>query len=261
MAEGSVPDLVRLYFDTFEAADRPAMEALLPEDFTFTSPYDDHIGRAEYFERCWPFAGSLAFRRPMKIFAEGNEAFVHYEAEAGPGRLFRNTELMRFEGGLLRGVEVFFGFVPGADPAGAEAAIRALIDERVEAMRTKDAKRAIATLAEDAVAFELAPPLSLGPEQARDMAGLEAWFGTWRGPVVITLRELKVAVSGDVAYAHSLNRMRGTKTDGREVDFWMRSTLGFRKTADGWKIAHGHTSVPFHMDGSYRAALDLEPEG
>lgn len=27
----------------------------------------------------------------------------------------------------------------------------------------------------------------------------------------------------------------------------------------GWKIAHGHSSVPFAMDGSFRALLDLKP--
>ena len=46
---------------------------------------------------------------------------------------------------------------------------------------------------------------------------------------------------------------------GGAVDFWMRSTLGFRKSQGVWKIAHGHSSVPFAMDGSFRALLDLQP--
>jgi PhnB protein len=41
----------------------------------------------------------------------------------------------------------------------------------------------------------------------------------------------------------------------------MRSTLAFRKVGAAWKIAHGHSSVPFLMDGSYRAATDLTPGG
>lgn len=28
----------------------------------------------------------------------------------------------------------------------------------------------------------------------------------------------------------------------------------------GWKIAHTHSSVPFYMEGSYRAAVDLHPD-
>lgn len=139
-----------------------------------------------------------------------------------------------------------------------EEAIRAVIAERVEAMRAKDSARAVAVLAPDVVGFELGPPLRLGPEQ-RDPAGLEAWFAGWEGPIEIELRDLTIAVSGDVGYSHSLNRLSGTRTGGAKVGFWMRSTLGFRKVAGAWKIAHGHSSVPFAMDGSYRALLDLEP--
>ena len=142
-----------------------------------------------------------------------------------------------------------------------EAAIRSLIDERVAAMREKDAARAVATLAPDVVAFELAPPLALEGEAARDEAALAAWLAGWEGPVEIEIRDLRVAVSGDVAWSHSLNRLRGTLKGGRIVDMWMRSTLGFRKLGGQWKIAHGHSSVPFRMDGSYRAATDLVPAG
>ena len=45
-----------------------------------------------------------------------------------------------------------------------------------------------------------------------------------------------------------------------DVDFWMRETLCLaRDNEAGWKIVHEHTSVPFSMDGSNRAAFDLEP--
>lgn len=262
MAERPIPDLVRHYFDSWEAADRPALEALLAEDFTFTSPWDDHISKARFFEHCFPHAGTFGFKRPMMIMAEGGEAFIRYETVLKSGGGFRNMEYFRFEGGRLRSIEVFFGFVPGAaatSGADDQTEIKALIAERVEAMRVKDVARAMATLSEDAVAFELAPPLRLGPKQARDEVGLAAWFEGWTGGVDVEISRLTVAASGDVGYAHSLNRMRGTRTDGREVDFWMRSTLGLRKQGEQWKIAHGHTSVPFHMDGSFRAALDLEP--
>ncbi|HEX8063454.1 MAG TPA: nuclear transport factor 2 family protein [Allosphingosinicella sp.] len=141
-----------------------------------------------------------------------------------------------------------------------EAAIRAVLEERAAAIRDKDAARAVATLAPDVVAFELAPPLSLGPDAARDGAGLSAWLSGWNGPVEIEIRDLHVEASGDVGWCRSLNRLHGVLKDGREVDMWMRSTLGFRKIAGAWKIAHGHSSLPFLMDGSYRAATDLKPE-
>ena len=40
----------------------------------------------------------------------------------------------------------------------------------------------------------------------------------------------------------------------------MRATVGYRKTNGKWMITHEHVSLPFYMDGSYRAAVDLKPE-
>jgi ketosteroid isomerase-like protein len=141
-----------------------------------------------------------------------------------------------------------------------EAGIRALIDERTAAMRARDSARAMATLADDIVAFELAPPLALGPEAARDEAGLAAWLAGWEGPVGIEIRDLHIEAGGDVGWCRSLNRLHGTLKDGRQVDMWMRSTLAFRREDGAWKIVHGHSSLPFLMDGSYRAAMDLKPD-
>lgn len=140
-----------------------------------------------------------------------------------------------------------------------EAAIRRLIEERAEAIRCKDPARAVATLAPDVVAFELAPPLSLGPAQAGDADGLAAWMDGWEGPIHIELSDLHVAAGGGVGWSRSLNRLHGTLKGGRQVDMWIRSTLAFSKVEGAWKIAHGHSSVPFHMDGSYRAATELKP--
>jgi ketosteroid isomerase-like protein len=114
MPDSRIPELARRYFEAFQSADREAMEALLGDDFTFTSPYDDHIGRSAYFERCWPHAGSFRFRFPLKVFAEGDEGVVVYETEGKPGGTFHNAELFRFHGDRIRSIDVFFGFVPGA---------------------------------------------------------------------------------------------------------------------------------------------------
>ena len=140
-----------------------------------------------------------------------------------------------------------------------EKAIRALIEERVEALKAKDAARAVAMLAPDLVAFELAPPLRVPAEASTDAAALEAWLDGFEGPVETEMRDLVVHVSGDVAFSHSLNRLGAVRSGGRGVDFWMRSTLGFRKRDGRWTIVHGHTSVPFRMDGSFSAAMDLAP--
>ena len=114
MRDGPTADLVRRYFAVYQAADREAMEALLAEDFTFTSPWDDGISRERYFTHCFPHAGSFRFHQPMTVFAEGDEAFVRYETEGKPGGTFRNTEFFRMREGKIRSIEVFFGFIPGA---------------------------------------------------------------------------------------------------------------------------------------------------
>src|SRR5436853_3257240 len=102
----------------------------------------------------------------------------------------------------------------------AEAGIRALIEERAAAMRAKDPARAVATLADDLVAFELAPPLALGPEAALDEDALAGWFAAWEGPVEIEVRDLHIETSGDVGWSRSLNRLRGMLKGGRSDDMW-----------------------------------------
>jgi ketosteroid isomerase-like protein len=119
MNDNSTTGLVRRYFAAFQGADREKMEALLAADFTFTSPWDDHIDRATYFSRCWPHAGSFQFRDDMKVFAQGDEAFVRYETIAKPGGTFRNAEFFTIEAGRIRSIDVYFGFVPGASAASA----------------------------------------------------------------------------------------------------------------------------------------------
>jgi ketosteroid isomerase-like protein len=112
-----IAELARRYYEVYQAADREALEALLADDFTFTSPWDDHIDRARYFSHCFPHAGEFRFRFPMKTFVEGDEAVVVYETEGKEGGTFHNAELLRFAGGRIRSIDVFFGFIPGARDA------------------------------------------------------------------------------------------------------------------------------------------------
>jgi ketosteroid isomerase-like protein len=137
--------------------------------------------------------------------------------------------------------------------------IRALIDAQVDAFRQRDAAAAVALLAENVVAFEMIPPLVMPPEAARSEQAMAGWFAGWEGPITIEIRDLVIHVDGDVAFSHSLNRLTGTRLGGGITDIWMRSTLGFRRTTDGWRIVHGHTSVPFDPTDGFRARLDLKP--
>lgn len=140
-----------------------------------------------------------------------------------------------------------------------EARIRAVLQDRSAAVQAKDARRFTAHYASELVSFELAPPLQFSAPEAIDPTELEAWYATWQGPIDHNITRLKVYVGDGIAFCHSLNRLRGTRTDGHQVDVWTRSTVGLRKLDGTWKVVHEHTSVPFYMDGSGKAALDLIP--
>lgn len=137
-----------------------------------------------------------------------------------------------------------------------EAKIRAMLADRTAALRAKNAAGVLAHHAPDFVQYSLAPPLVSSSAATDD---LEAWFATWPGPIGYEIRDLDIELGGDVAWGYGLAHMYGTKNDGENVELWFRLTLCFRKTGDDWKIVHEHESVPFYMDGSFKAAVDLAP--
>ena len=140
-----------------------------------------------------------------------------------------------------------------------EDQIRQIVEDLGNALRTKDADRAVSYYAAENVMFILAPPLQYTPANSPGKKGVEEWFSTFEGPLGFEMRDLNIAAGDDVAFCHLLKRMSGTKTDGEKVDLWYRETLGLRKIDNQWKITHQHESVPFYMDGSYKAAVDLKP--
>jgi PhnB protein len=141
-----------------------------------------------------------------------------------------------------------------------ESEIRSVLAEFADALYRKDAAAAIDLLTADAVTFDLAPPLEQGPHATHDRALLEKWFQTWKGPITSQSQGLQIAVGGDVAYAYALQHMTGTKIDNQESDLWFRATACFRREGMRWRIAHMHNSVPFRMDGSNLALVDLSPD-
>ena len=137
-------------------------------------------------------------------------------------------------------------------PTAEEEQIRAVVADRAAAMHDRDAERFVAHYAPQIVKFDLAPPLLLSGPQGRDAEALRAWFASNPGgPVGYEIRDLTVTVGGDVAFCHSLNQVGGA--------LWYRSTLGLRKIDGEWLVTHEHNSTPFYMDGSDKAALDLQP--
>lgn len=139
----------------------------------------------------------------------------------------------------------------------ARSEILAVCQRLGQAHHDKDAEAVPACYTEDAVIYHLAPPLG---RRGMGREGFAAWLETWDGPIRIDAEDVDLAADGDLAYISALNRMRGTKTDGTAVDLWFRTTVVFTQQHGRWRITHEHSSVPFHMDGSYHAAVDHTPQ-
>jgi ketosteroid isomerase-like protein len=105
----SKAEMIRAIFAAYMSNDRGVVEDALTDDFRFTSPYDDEIDKATYFERCWRNSGWIEHHELEKIFVDGNEAFVTYRCLAKDGKNFRNTEFFTFEGDRVKRIDVYFG--------------------------------------------------------------------------------------------------------------------------------------------------------
>jgi ketosteroid isomerase-like protein len=139
--------------------------------------------------------------------------------------------------------------------------VHAVLDEFAAAHAAHDADGLFALYSDDVLAYSLAPPLQQGPDTPYgSLEGIRAWFAGFDGPVQLTFRDPVVSQDGDLAFAHTLTKMKVTRAGQREsISIWYRSTFGLRRIDGSWRIAHRHDSTPFYMDGSYLAATDLEP--
>ena len=103
-------DVVRASVEAYLALDRAAVEVLLAEDYVFTSPQDDHIGKADFLDRCFPTAGRLRSQQIVELVPAGEDAvFLLYEYVLANGERYRNTEYSTVRGGQLTETQVFFG--------------------------------------------------------------------------------------------------------------------------------------------------------
>jgi ketosteroid isomerase-like protein len=137
-----------------------------------------------------------------------------------------------------------------------KAAIEKMIKEWTHAIGAKDADAIAKFFTKDVVSFDLAPPLK---NVGFDRKMMEDWFKTWQSSIGYEVTDQVIEVGDTIAVARSLDHMTGIKTGGEKVDVWTRSTVCFRKEGQDWKVMHVHSSVPFHMDGSFKAAVDLQP--
>lgn len=150
---------------------------------------------------------------------------------------------------------------PTASSSESAVGVLAVLLEHSAAHAARDAGRLLALYAPEAVSFTLAPPLQQGPDTPYGTPeGIQGWFDTFDGPVEVLYRDPTIATDGDVAFVHSLTSMTATPKGGNDsFSMWMRSTFGLRRIEGRWLVVHRHESTPFHMDGSFRAATELQP--
>ena len=110
MTQRSRSEIVCAAFAAFVHKRRPVMEDLLAEDFAFTSPRDEGIDRAAYFERCWPNSDRVRDFDIERMAEDGADGiFVTYRCTLTDGKEFRNTEFFRIDDGKVKSVDVYFG--------------------------------------------------------------------------------------------------------------------------------------------------------
>ena len=103
--------LVRKFYAAWESKDWHALDVLLADDFTFTSPNDDdHISKGVYKSRCWDSNVSLIEHFDLQhIVGSDNDAFVMYVLHIKNGKVLENIEHLQIRGGKVETVRCYFG--------------------------------------------------------------------------------------------------------------------------------------------------------
>ena len=139
----------------------------------------------------------------------------------------------------------------------AAAQIRELVEARARAVHASDARSILAPNFEQIVTFDVLPPL-VNRGAAQVEARTSKWLDSYSAAPGYEVRDLKILAGEDVALAFYLYRVSGSLKDGREVNMWVRCTLGLQKQDGNWRIVHEHDSVPFDPQTG-RAVLDAQP--
>jgi ketosteroid isomerase-like protein/predicted enzyme related to lactoylglutathione lyase len=101
--------VVRSFFEAFRDRRREDFDALMDPGFTFTSQYDDHIGREAFYERSWPNGDRFDEVRVERIVPDSEGAFITYYSALKTGESFRNTEYLTVSNGKVTSSTVYFG--------------------------------------------------------------------------------------------------------------------------------------------------------
>ncbi len=104
-------ETIRKWYAAWGKKDWAPLDALLAEDFTFTSAAgDDHISKSAFKTRCWQSQIDFIDRFELQhVIGSGSEAFVMYTCRTKNEKVFRNVEYLRLKDGKLVAIECYFG--------------------------------------------------------------------------------------------------------------------------------------------------------
>jgi len=97
------------------------------------------------------------------------------------------------------------------------------------------------------VYFDCVPPLHFTGSDAVRRNFLR-WFNEYEGEIDLETRDLDIAISGDVAFAHMLHLDKGNTHLESGLEFWLRSTVCCQRSNNKWLITHEHISLPIKPD-------------
>jgi hypothetical protein len=103
-------EAVRKYYAAWETKAWHTIDMMLADDFTFSSPLDDHISKSDFKTGCWDTQIAFIARFDLKqVIGTDNEAFVMYVCHTTNGKTFQNVEYFQFRDGKVKAVECYFG--------------------------------------------------------------------------------------------------------------------------------------------------------
>jgi uncharacterized protein (TIGR02246 family) len=143
------------------------------------------------------------------------------------------------------------------EEAVAEADIRQRIEDYAKAISAKDIDAVMSFFAPDVVSFDIAiKTLRYAGADNKDREWQKA-FAAYSS-IAYDVRDLNVAMDGELALVHAVNHVKGTLASGEVTDLWVRWTACFRRIDGIWLIVHDHVSVPVDLEHG-QAVLNLTP--
>lgn len=102
--------IIRKYYGAWVNKDWGLVDMLLADDFTFTSPVDDHISKSAFKRQCWDTQSALIESFDLeRVFGADDEAFVKYLCRTKGGKSFRNVEYLPLKNRKVAAIECYFG--------------------------------------------------------------------------------------------------------------------------------------------------------